>query len=559
VRSVSRAGSSLLALSFLTLTAACGPGVSPADDDDSTPPVDAAPMTPDAPPATGVFPEGPIVDPSAPPNAPDLFEGEGSPTGGPCLLEPEPGALFPRSWLRPRFRFAPIGNHNLFELRLHVAGQPNDLVVYTGQPVWTLPDTIWQQLNAHALQQPIEMRVRSAHYNGSSLDAPPATGSSGSFTIAPVTASGSIVYWTTGSGSGTLKGFNVGDETVHTVLVPSDAGTVCIGCHTSTPDGDFVAFNARNAATDGRPAYADVRSLDGNASRPPFMTDPAIALLSRQYQHQPVFSEGHWTPGDRIAISALGQNDPGGLGSQSRLIWTNLEATGQVENVDWGYLARTGDTGFAAAPAFSNDGTTIAYTGGAYISSGMNLDRGGGDIWTIPYNDGAGGAATKLPGADSTEFSEHYPAFSDDDQLVAFTRVPNASSSYDKRPSEIWVELFHGGQGSTPVRIAANDAPACAGQTSPGLTNSWPKWSPEVRESGGTKYYWLTFSSRRDPRHIDSSDEEAVDRPRPQLYVTAITVTGDVITTYPSIYFWNQPELENNHTPAWDNFTIVVD
>ena len=137
--------------------------------------------------------------------------------------------------------------------------------------------------------------------------------------------------------------------------------------------------------------------------------------------------------------------------------------------------------------------------------------------------------------------------------------MPDASSSYDKRPSELWVEPFAGGQGGAPVRLTANDPPACSGLTSPGLTNSWPKWSPEVVDEGGTRYYWLAFSSRRDPRHLDASDEEAVDRPRPQLYVTAITVTGDVIETYPSIYFWNQPELENNHTPAWDNFTIDVE
>jgi hypothetical protein len=551
-----------LALPLLLLITACGPNVQPGDDDgdDDMPAApDAAPPSPDGPSVPGVFPEDPIVDPTAPPGAPDLFPEDGAPGGGPCLVEPEIGALFPKNWLRPRFRFTPIGNHNLFEIRLHIAGQPNDLLVYTGQTTWVLPDTIWQTLNQQAIAQPIEVRVRSGHYNGTTLDAPPSTGTTGTFTIAPVSASGSIVYWTTGAGSGTLKGFDVGDETVQTVLVPSDAGTVCIGCHTSTPDGDFVAFNARNAPTDGRPAYADVRSLDGAATRPAWLTPSATALLSRLYQHQPVFSEGHWTDGDRIAISALGQDDPGGLGSQSRLIWTDLEATGQVENTDWGYLTRTGDTGFAAAPAFSNDGTAIAYTGAAYISSGMNLDRGGGDVWTVPYNDGLGGTATKLLGADSAGYSEHYPAFSDDDQLIAFTRVPNTSSSYDKSPSELWVVPYNGGGGGTPVRLAANDAPACTGSVSPGLTNSWPKWSPEVVEDGGTRYYWLAFSSRRDPRFIDPSDEEAVNRPRPQLYVTAITVTDGVITTYPAIYFWNQPEQENNHTPAWDNFSIVVE
>src|SRR5512135_2350715 len=45
----------------------------------------------------------PVVGP-APPSSATLFGAAGSPTGGPCMFEPEVGTLFPNNWLRARFR-----------------------------------------------------------------------------------------------------------------------------------------------------------------------------------------------------------------------------------------------------------------------------------------------------------------------------------------------------------------------------------------------------------------------------------------------------------------------
>ena len=99
--------------------------------------------------------------------------------------------------------------------------------------------------------------------------------------------------------------------------------------------------------------------------------------------------------------------------------------------------------------------------------------------------------------------------------------------------------------GGTPHRLAANDPPACSGLTSPGVTNSWPKWSPESTTTlSGKTYYWLTFSSTRAGT-------------KPQLFVTPLVVENGVPTSYPAIYLWNQPAGEANHTPAWDVFQLI--
>ncbi|HVV82390.1 MAG TPA: hypothetical protein VHE35_04895 [Kofleriaceae bacterium] len=487
------------------------------------------------------FPASPIIEPGAPANAPDLFGAPDGATAGPCMVEPEPGALLPRDWLRLRVRYVAGSAQNLFEIRIHAASQRNDLLVYTPATTWTIPADLWDAVNQHSVDEPVTITIRGADLEGGQLSGPPSLASAGAIRLAPGDASGTVAYWTTGTGgaggAGALKGFRIGEETVHDVLTPAQAGVGCIGCHSSTPDGTFVAFSANPAVVDGRPAHADIRSVDGTVARPSFLSPSAATLLGRGYQQQPVFSAAHWQAGDHVAITTYE------LGGRTELIWTDLEATSEAQGTGWGVFARTGDANQAAAPAISHDGTRLAYTSSVFVSSGVNLDRGNGDLYVIPYGDRQGGAAAPVAGASSPSFSEHYPSFSADDALLAFTRVPAAQSSYDNPESEVFVVPSAGG---AAVRLEANQPPACGGRQSPGIANSWPKWSPRVADAGGVRYYWLTFSSRREPNGL------------PQLYVAAVTVAGSAMTTYPAVYLWNQPAGESNHTPAWDELDIPI-
>ena len=58
---------------------------------------------------------------------------------------------------------------------------------------------------------------------------------------------------------------------------------------------------------------------------------------------------------------------------------------------------------------------------------------------------------------------------------LVFNRIPNDDNLYDQPAAEVFVVPATGG---TATRLAANDPPACAGMTSPGITNSWGKWGP---------------------------------------------------------------------------------
>jgi len=71
----------------------------------------------------------------------------------------------------------------------------------------------------------------------------------------------------------------------------------------------------------------------------------------------------------------------------------------------------------------------------------------------------------------------------------------------------------------------------------------------------GKRYYWLTFSSKRNGVTSPSDVLENA----PQLYVTPIVVDDKgVMTTYPALYLWNQPATEGNLTPAWTNIAIPI-
>src|SRR5262245_23000629 len=65
------------------------------------------------------FPADPLIDPSAPADAPALFDGSAPRAGGaPCITSPIAGTLMPRNWLRPRFELSPAAGEHLFRVKL---------------------------------------------------------------------------------------------------------------------------------------------------------------------------------------------------------------------------------------------------------------------------------------------------------------------------------------------------------------------------------------------------------------------------------------------------------
>jgi hypothetical protein len=268
----------------------------------------------------------------------------------------------------------------------------------------------------------------------------------------------------------------------------------------------------------------------------PFLSASAAALLARTQQQLPHFSAQHWSPGDRVVISMY----------QNEIIWTDLEATSQAQGTGWGVLARSGDSLHADYASFDHSGNRVLYVSTSTVAAGVIAPDG--LVRTIPWNSRAGGASTAVAGASDPAYNQYYPVFSADDRLIAFNRVPTGQTSYNDPLAEVFVVDAAGG---TPVRLAANDPPVCLGVVSPGIDNSWPRWSPAAASANGKTYYWLTFSSN------SNASQRLAGSGSPQLYVTGIVVDGSGnVTTYPALYLWNQPANQHNHTPAWDVFQL---
>ena len=285
-------------------------------------------------------------------------------------------------------------------------------------------------------------------------------------------AQGTIVYWTTSGGSA-LKGFSVGQESVVTVLTPSNTPGKCVGCHSSTPGGEFIGFSNSTSTNNGDPSHIEIRSGTNPAAQPSFLTADATTLLQRVSQELPVFSPAHWSTGDHVTVF-MHADSTSASGQNTHLDWIDLEATSQTQGVGWGEFMRNGDPNPAVAyPFVSHDGTKIVYASAPAANPSGILQHG--DLYTVAYGNRAGGAAAPVSGADTKTYSEFYPAYSPDDGLIAYTRLPDGQSSYDNPSSEF---LIIGADGGTPIRHVANDPGICLGKTSPGITNSWPKWSP---------------------------------------------------------------------------------
>ncbi len=508
---------------------------------------DAAPPPIDAPMPITDFPPDPIIGPGAPSNAPTLFTTSPRTTGAPCILSPEPRTLMPRNWLRPHFEYTPAADENLFEITLTVPGFAHQLVIYAKARDYTLDASVWDGLRVSVNDQSIAVTVRALTLSGSgTVQSPPSPPARADFTIAPVDAPGKIVYWAlpSGYGDGVLRGFGVGEEGVEDVLVStqlvpptanSSQNDGCIGCHSATPDGLSVGFQL-GPHNNGSPHtfYDSIAQIgsSGVGQKPSYVTDGQLGVI-RVLRGIPAYSASHWTTHDHVVLLMDGNNE-------GRLLWVNLDTDGEQ-----GTIARTGDSGGAAEPTFSHDGTRIVYVSGRPNSfADGRFSYGPGDLYVVPYGDRAGGTARPLGGASDPNYTEYYPAFSPDDAYVAFTRFQgNGGDSYSNPQAEVFVVPATGG---AATRFGANDPPTCqSGARSPGVANDWAKWSPRaMAAANGKNYYWVVFSSKRSGHA--------------QLYLAPMTViaSGAVDASYPALHLWNQPSTDDNHTPSWDDYQI---
>ena len=92
--------------------------------------------------------------------------------------------------------------------------------------------------------------------------------------------------------------------------------------------------------------------------------------------------------------------------------------------------------------------------------------KGAADLYQVPYANKAGGAATPVAGASTPDNEEYYPAFSPDDQLIAFTRVPAGQEMFANPTAEMWVVPHQTGAQATAA--GRQRSAGCSGKVEPG-------------------------------------------------------------------------------------------
>ena len=505
---------------------------------------------------------------------------------GPCLVEPESGAMMPSNWMRPRFRVSPVASQNVFELRVHTEGTSasGDLLVYTAATTWTMPSDLWTSARLSSLYgKRITITVRGAvldlsdprHPTLNSLVYP---GDVSTFSIAPkgVVADGTISFWSGNRSTNPTLMFARPGVTEARGSKPLNLaeGNQCQGCHVPAPDPNvqFAAFTrlADPASTAG--STIDVRTLDNSSTPVPWIPSwsngAAHQILSTGGHAVPSFSPAHFRPTDRMMLTA--HASPNG----SEIAWVDLETKTAAQydpraptvTAGWGIVPRFfmgmgGDRGQAASPVFSRSlGDFIVYVSASSVINGFIVTDG--DIKTVPWNGGRGQSAQPVAGADAdganNDSNEFAPALSHDDRLIAFARVPKGESSFANDKSTIWIVPQKGG---TAVPLAANLPPqntSCtgAGKVGNGAPHFAPSASTVTFTVGATTYkytyYWLVYSSKRG------------DGVNSRIYTSAVIYNWDPkaanpITTTSPLYLWNQPEPPqapgdiSNHNPVWED------
>jgi hypothetical protein len=381
----------------------------------------------------------------------------------------------------------------------------------------------------------------------------------------------------------------------------------CVGCHVAVPDRQSVTF-VEDWPWDGVASMVDPADT-GNM--PSWLTVGGAEALSMPWLGMMTFSPHVWNDLKQHIMVVAMQNESvwgpsaldGGVAPSpfppwgyqsgnewdqapaSQLGWVDLSspapsifAGGVAMSGDqaslamaanygtsWGVMARTGDTSGVASPTWSHlKGDTVVYASTNASRSGregpgVTNIKGFADLYSVPYNAGAGGIATPIPGASDPAFNEYYPSYSPDDKFIAFNRLPAADDMYYAPRSQVYVIPSTGG---TPTPLKANDAPACMNVPNPGITNSWAKWAPEYPSCGGSQYYWLIFSSTREQIPFLGGSSS-------QLYLTAVVKSEAGLSTYPGVFIWNQHLVatgvppydgkpQSNHTPQWEGIDLPV-
>ncbi len=357
-------------------------------------------------------------------------------------------------------------------------------VPFDGMNHWLVDEAAWRSLAQTDPDDPASLTVdRLEAATGEVVRGAPR-----SMTFAHAALTGSVYYWDIERGR--IVRIDDGTATRNEFMPNPSQG--CVGCHSVSPSGRYMA--GRFGGGDNTGSVLDLTTdLTGNPA--PTLWDPATQNWW--------FSS--WSPDEsRMVVARIGNNPV--LAFLDPLTGANVPASGTMPNGTY--------------PAWSPDGTAIAYTGDG-DRWGDNLSRGNTYVLPVTGPDTVGTptqihAGTDVPGS----AVDSYPTWSPDSALIS---IANGNGARSESASANLYVMQRDGASPTALAVASGT----------GLDYQ-PRFSPF--QQGG--YYWLSFLSRRVYGNPQIGNSTRAPSRMQQIWVTAIRDDAAPGTDPSSVPYW---------------------
>jgi hypothetical protein len=462
------------------------------------------------------------VDPTLPPNTPDLFTGTEDPSRGSSVIYPPADVLVPRNLGDFEAHWVDALGNDVFELSLKTEFAHVRVFVPGGNglastgPMPTFAAFLADEwLSAVGLEQVVSFQVRSVQ-----LANPGVVGTTGP---RPVKLSneqmeGGLYYWAAAQSNGAYGIYRHDmakpGQPAEEFMTTNQTTGRCVACHSLSRDGTKMAitYDGGNGAAATIDVATSTRSGDMSPWNFATYTPDGSKLLT-------VFT-GIITVRDATTGAAI----------------TNMPSASYVTH-----------------PDISADGTRLVYiVRPGTPGTGADWSFTGGQVFTRTYDPVTQtfGAETPLVTAGANNF---YPSWSPDGQWILFNRT-DGGDAYNNANASLWVVKSDGS--APPIELATMNRGL-------GLTNSWGRWAPfqQTVGAGFDPIYWITVSSKRDfgVRLHNSALEVAAQRP--QIWMTAFFVGKANMNLDPSAPAFRLPmqNIEgNNHIAQWTERVVTT-